>query len=82
MKNSLPPIVRWEDPPPAAKRSKQRTVSIQRIVGYLQAHPGKWALVMETYNNIYAVRLKRNGCEATSRETDGAVRIYARWPDA
>lgn len=70
------PFVRWEDPPPAEK-SGGKMLDWSMTVGFLRAHPGKWALVAETANAAYSTRLRKMGCETARR----GFATYARWPE-
>lgn len=70
----------WQDPPPRRKDISSYAAEIEA----LKAHPGKWAMITETWKTTAPpAAFKQAGCETTSRRNSGPEKtwtVYARFP--
>lgn len=73
----LPPV-EWVDAPPAQASSAPNQYDWRLLVGYLMAHPGKWALIDadDISASVVATRLQKLGVECAVRRR----RLYVRFP--
>lgn len=66
----------WCDPPPRGRWA--------RVAEELKSRPGKWKVVQSEVpkQNTYGMtRLRKLGCEVTTRQENYQVTVWARWPE-